>query len=74
MMKDMPSSEADSRRLLNDDRWRRFEESGKRIAFVCECDDPGCFAAVVLTGAEFRAARARPPHLLLKQGHSFGSR
>jgi hypothetical protein len=69
----MSVSEVDRRRVFNDDRWRQFNESGEFIAFICECFDPDCFATIVLSGAQFEAARARPPHQLLQPGHPGGS-
>ena len=65
----MSVSEVDRRRGLNDHRWQQFKRSCEQIAFICECVEPDCFATVALSGAEFEAARATPPQLLLAPGH-----
>lgn len=57
----------DNRRALNDDRRRVFGES-RAIAFLCECGDPECRAAVVLTPRQYDAVLAAGD-VLLYAGH-----
>jgi hypothetical protein len=47
----------DLRPELNDDRRRRFGESGRQLALLCECGDADCKRTVLLTPAEYDAAR-----------------
>lgn len=56
-----------NRRALNEDRRRLFAAS-RAIAFLCECDDPDCRAAVVLTPAQYDAVVAAA-EALLTEGH-----
>lgn len=46
----------------------RFE-SADRVPFLCECADPGCFEAVMLSMAEYERVRAHPTWFLLVAGH-----
>lgn len=46
----------------------RFEEAD-RLPFLCECADPGCFEAVMLSIAEYRQVRSHPRRFLLVAGH-----
>ena len=46
----------------------RFE-AGDRLPFLCECADPGCFEAVMLSIAEYEQVRAHPTRFLLVAGH-----
>jgi hypothetical protein len=46
----------------------RFE-SADRLPFLCECADPGCFEAVMLSIAEYERVRAHPSRFLLVAGH-----
>jgi hypothetical protein len=46
----------------------RFE-SPDRLPFLCECADPGCFEAVMLSLAEYEQIRAHPRRFLLVSGH-----
>ena len=55
--------DADQERLrqeLNEDRRRRFGESGRSLALVCECGDLLCSRTVVLSVAEYDALRPGP--------------
>ena len=55
------------RRWFNDDRKRLFGGDGQRlIAFVCECTDPDCREAVLLTADEYEARRGR---LVVHENH-----
>lgn len=63
----MPLVENDERMSANAYRARVFgTEAGRLIAFVCECEDPGCRRTVALTLDEYRRAR---PGLLLHAEH-----
>ena len=35
-------------------------ESGRLIAFICECGDPGCYRTVALTLAQYERIRPGP--------------
>lgn len=50
----------DVRLELNDDRRRRFGESGRTLALLCECGDAGCKRTVLLTPTEYDAVRPGP--------------
>ncbi|MGZ4388774.1 MAG: hypothetical protein ACXVZL_05280 [Gaiellaceae bacterium] len=52
---------------MNEDR-RRVFGSSHAIAFLCECRDPECRAAVVLTPGQFDAVVAAAD-VLLHAGH-----
>jgi hypothetical protein len=55
------------RRRFNDDRKRVFgRDRGQRIAFLCECSDPACRKAVLLTVAEYDQRRSG---LVLHESH-----
>jgi hypothetical protein len=60
-------SAAESARVLNEDRLRNFPETDRKIAFVCECADPGCRRTVVLTAGQYGAVR---PGLVLHPAHA----
>jgi hypothetical protein len=45
------------RQKLNADRRRRFGDSGRVLALVCECGDPTCRETVLLTPEEFDRTR-----------------
>ena len=55
---------------MNEDRYRVFHDANREIAFICECTDPECRQAVVLTPAEYQALR---PGLVLYPGHASDS-
>lgn len=57
---------ARDKRRYNDDRARIFGPDGRAVAFVCECDDPGCALTVVLTASAFAAQR---PGAVLHETH-----
>ncbi|MGH3003490.1 MAG: hypothetical protein ACRDM1_12665 [Gaiellaceae bacterium] len=58
------------RRAVNDDRRRAFgSESGRRVAFVCECADAGCRRAVLLTVAEYDESRAAGRAVVVDPSH-----
>ena len=57
----------ENRRAMNEDR-RRVFGSSRAIAFLCECRDPECRAAVVLTPGQFDAVVAAAD-VLLRAGH-----
>ena len=59
---------ADIRRRLNDHRRRLFDDTAGEIAFLCECADPTCTRAVVLSPADFDSFRDRAA-VLLYPGH-----
>ena len=40
-----------------------------RLPFLCECADPSCFEAVMLSIAEYERVRAHPRQFLLVAGH-----
>lgn len=46
----------------------RFEATD-RLPFLCECADPGCFEAVMLSIAEYEKVRAHPSRFVLVAGH-----
>lgn len=56
----MATDTPDPNRHVNDDRRRMFGGSGRLIAFVCECSDPFCVAAVLLSPAAYDARRPGP--------------
>jgi hypothetical protein len=53
--------------VLNADRRRRFGETGRTIALVCECGDASCRRTVLLTPKEYDAVRPGP---VLYPGHT----
>jgi hypothetical protein len=65
----------------NQSRFRRANERVERAArshrfratdrapFLCECADPGCFEAVMLSIEEYERVRAHPTWFLLVAGH-----
>jgi hypothetical protein len=54
-------AENDELRLrLNADRRRRFGPSGRALALLCECRDPGCHRTVLLTTEEYDRLRPEP--------------
>ena len=55
-------------RLERAARSHRFE-AADRVPFLCECADPGCFEAVLLSIAEYERVRAHPSRFLLAAGH-----
>jgi hypothetical protein len=60
-------SERPTRRQLNDGRYHLFADSGRSIAFTCECADPGCRVTVVLAPAEYMRLRTAA---ILYPGHA----
>jgi hypothetical protein len=46
----------------------RFERTD-RVPFLCECADPGCFEAVMLSIEEYERVRAHPSWFVLVAGH-----
>lgn len=46
----------------------RFE-AGDRVPFLCECADPGCFEAVMLSLEEYERVREHPSRFVLVAGH-----
>lgn len=48
------------RQRMNDDRRRQFGDTGRRLALLCECGDDECYRTVLLTVAEYDAARPGP--------------
>jgi len=40
-----------------------------RVPFLCECADPGCFEAVMLSMEEYERVREHPSRFLLVAGH-----
>jgi hypothetical protein len=46
----------------------RFEAEHK-VPFLCECADPGCFEAVMLSIPQYEKVRAHPSRFLLVAGH-----
>jgi hypothetical protein len=46
----------------------RFE-AADRVPFLCECADPACFEAVMLSIAEYERVRAHPTWFVLVAGH-----
>jgi hypothetical protein len=57
------------RQQLNDDRRRQFGDTGRSLALLCECGDEECYRTVMLSVAEFDAARPEP---IVHQAHSDG--
>lgn len=57
----------DNRRAMNEDR-RRVFGSSRAIAFLCECREPDCRAAVVLTPRQFDAL-LEAAGVILYEGH-----
>ena len=47
-------------RPLNDDRRRRFGATGRTLALLCECGEMDCYRTVLLSTAEYDAARPGP--------------
>jgi hypothetical protein len=39
------------------------------VPFLCECADPGCFEAVMLSLEEYEQVRAHPSRFVLVAGH-----
>ena len=60
---------SDPRKRLNEDRLRIFPDPDRPVAFVCECEDPGCLRTVVLTPAAYRALAGAP---VLHESHRAG--
>ena len=46
----------------------RFE-AADRVPFLCECADPGCFEAVMLSMEEYERVRKHPSRFVLVAGH-----
>ena len=46
----------------------RFE-AADRVPFLCECADPGCFEAVMLSMEEYEHVREHPTRFVLVAGH-----
>jgi len=46
----------------------RFE-AADRVPFLCECADPGCFEAVMLSMEEYEYVREHPSRFVLVAGH-----
>lgn len=46
----------------------RFQ-STDRVPFLCECADPGCFEAVMLSIEEYERVREHPSRFILVAGH-----
>src|SRR5437763_1573893 len=62
----------DTRRRMNDDRRHRFGASGRTLALLCECDDPGCTRTVLLSLEEYDARRpggaiVHPEHVIIPE-------
>lgn len=57
---------SDDRITLNEHRNLVFGEDGRQVAFLCECADADCRAAVRLTRAEYGRLR---PGVVLAPGH-----
>jgi hypothetical protein len=51
------SDERDLRSRLNADRRRRFGDTERPLALLCECDDPSCRETVVLSVDEYDSQR-----------------
>jgi hypothetical protein len=59
------------RREVNEFRRAKFGgEEDRAVAFVCECADPDCRRAVILTTAEYDAERASTAGAVLYPGHA----
>ena len=50
----------DLRPQMNADRRRRFGETGRTLALLCECGEAECRRTVLLSAAEYDAARPGP--------------
>jgi hypothetical protein len=48
-----PNVHAQLRRAMNADRRRQFDETGRRLALICECGDLSCHRTVVLSVEEY---------------------
>jgi len=55
-------------RLQRAARSHRFE-AADRVPFLCECADPGCFEAVMLSMEEYEHVREHPTRFVLVAGH-----
>ena len=55
---------------MNDDRRRRFGESGRMLALLCECAEADCHRTVLLSTAEYDTARPGP---ILHPDHHAGA-
>jgi hypothetical protein len=65
----------------NQSRFRRSNErlqrgayahgfkAADRVPFLCECADPGCFEAVMLSMEEYERVRRHPSRFVLVAGH-----
>ena len=65
----------------NESRFRRSNErlrraayshrfrAADRVPFLCECADPGCFEAVMLSMEEYERVREHPSRFVLVAGH-----
>ena len=65
----------------NQSRFRRSNErlqraayshrfrAADRVPFLCECGDPGCFEAVMLSMEEYERVRKHPNRFVLVAGH-----
>lgn len=78
----MPGEDERAREAVSDqtrfraanDRLRRIVpgygfKGGDRAPFICECGDPGCFEAVMLSLEEYDRVRANPSWFVLVAGH-----
>jgi hypothetical protein len=45
-----------------------------RLPFLCECDDERCRDVLLLTVAEYRAARESPRRYVVVEGHPYDGR
>lgn len=52
---------------MNADRRRRFGQTGRDLALVCECGDPDCHRTVLLSTEDYDARR---PGLILHPEHT----
>lgn len=50
----------DLRPQLNADRRRRFGETGRMLALLCECGNADCHRTVVLSAEDYDARRPGP--------------
>ena len=59
------------RREINDNRWRVFGGGvpDKLVAFICECEDPGCHSSALLTVREYEQRRASDGAPIVCPGH-----
>jgi hypothetical protein len=55
-------------RLQRSAHSHRFRAAG-RVPFLCECADPGCFEAVMLSMEEYELVRLHPSRFVLVAGH-----